>query len=268
MNGLEQLAKLIAWLEASGDFRQEVIRLKRWELFLVSREKDEREYILRKIIKLAKWFEKSSMQRLGQYTDHVENYIKQSYAKHKWREDIIFCSQPRLEYHLNMVGAQIMNDALRESFLKQSEKVVFLPRCMCKSDERKCKAVYSSEGYVCSHCNKACHVNALTKLGDKNDFRVYIIPHESDFYRTKTKDTTKTGIVGIACVLNLLEGGFGAIEMGFVPQCVILDCCGCQKHWHKTGIVTELNESELKQVLGLGECHQNPIITSVIEKNL
>lgn len=48
-----------------------------------------------------------------------------------WRKDVIFCVSRRAEYHLNMVGAEIMNRAYRERFIKTPKKAVLLPACMC-----------------------------------------------------------------------------------------------------------------------------------------
>ena len=59
----------------------------------------------------------------------------------KYREDFLFCSRKEVEYHLNMVGAQIMNEAYRKEFLKTKEKGLLLPSCMRIKDEKNCKAI-------------------------------------------------------------------------------------------------------------------------------
>jgi len=45
-------------------------------------------------------------------------------------------------------------------------------------------------------------------------------------------------------IINLLSGGWKAKRIGLIPQCVLLDYCGC-KHWHENGIVTNININEL-----------------------
>lgn len=37
--------------------------------------------------------------------------------------------------------------------------------------------------------------------------------------------------------------------LGYIPQCVILNECGCSIHWSKEGIVTSLDEEELEGVM-------------------
>ena len=44
-------------------------------------------------------------------------------------------------------------------------------------------------------------------------------------------------------ILNLLSGGWKAIRMGFTPQCVVLEYCGCAHHWCEKDVPTEINYS-------------------------
>ena len=69
--------------------------------------------------------------------------------------------------------------------------------------------------------------------------------------KNKIKDG-HIGIIGVACVLNLISGGLKA--KNFVPQCVFLDYCGCKDHWHDKGIITDINMSYLLYSLGIEEC--------------
>ncbi|NJK98458.1 MAG: DUF116 domain-containing protein [Bacteroidales bacterium] len=54
----------------------------------------------------------------------------------------------------------------------------------------------------------------------------------------------------MACVLNLLKGGYEMQKLNIPSQCVFLDYCGCQKHWHKNGIPTDLNSNQLQKIVG------------------
>ncbi len=59
--------------------------------------------------------------------------------------------------------------------------------------------------------------------------------------------STDTGIVGIACVLNLISGGWRLNDIVIPAQCVLLDYCGCKNHWNKEGVPTEINFNRLKK---------------------
>jgi hypothetical protein len=91
-------------------------------------------------------------------------------------------------------------------------------------------------------------------MGKKFGFEVFLVPHESSVF---SGDAGKqligegAGIVGIACVSNLVAGGWKAKALGMPPQCVLLDHCGCRKHWHEKGISTDINMKQLRHVLNL-----------------
>ncbi|MCW6088339.1 DUF116 domain-containing protein [Clostridium sporogenes] len=247
---LDNVKKLIQWLSATGEFKQEVKRLEKWEKFLSNKSEDEIKNFLLLITNLGEWFEVRSEEVLGIYTKNVNEFHDSTYKKHKWKEDIIYCGRKRVEYHLNMVGADILNRAYREEFLKTKEKRLLLPACM-RLNFNNCKAYKTKNGYVCKNCTKSCKVNEYTKLGEKYNFEVYIIPHESSAFVKEKIKKDYTGIIGVACVLNLISGGWKAKELGFIPQCVLLDYCGCKNHWHEKGIVTDINSDRLLYTIGV-----------------
>ena len=251
---LENYKKLVNYLKACGDYKEEAKRLEVWISYFFSLNKNKVEKILTSYLEFARYFEDISQEVLGIYTKNVNLFLKNIDKKYKYREDFLFCSRKEVEYHLNMVGAQIMNEAYRKEFLKTKEKRLLLPSCMRIKDEKNCKAIKTEEGYICNSCSKNCNVNKYDKLGKKYNFQVYIIPHESSIsVKNKIKDG-HIGIIGVACVLNLISGGLKAKNLGFVPQCVFLDYCGCKDHWHDKGIITDINMSYLLYSLGIEEC--------------
>lgn len=251
---LENYKKLVNYLKACGDYKEEAKRLEVWISYFFSLNKNKVEKILTSYLEFAKYFEDISQEVLGIYTKNVNLFLKNIDKKYKYREDFLFCSRKEVEYHLNMVGAQIMNEAYRKEFLKTKEKRLLLPSCMRIKDEKNCKAIKTEEGYICNSCSKNCNVNKYDKLGKKYNFQVYIIPHESSIsVKNKIKDG-HIGIIGVACVLNLISGGLKAKNLGFVPQCVFLDYCGCKDHWHDKGIITDINMSYLLYSSGIEEC--------------
>ena len=251
---LENYKKLVNYLKACGDYKEEAKRLEVWISYFFSLNKNKVEKILTSYLEFAKYFEDISQEVLGIYTKNVNLFLKNIDKKYKYREDFLFCSRKEVEYHLNMVGAQIMNEAYRKEFLKTKEKRLLLPSCMRIKDEKNCKAIKTEEGYICNSCSKNCNVNKHDKLGKKYNFQVYIIPHESSISVKNKIKYGHIGIIGVACVLNLISGGLKAKNLGFVPQCVFLDYCGCKDHWHDKGIITDINMSYLLYSLGIEEC--------------
>lgn len=251
---LENYKKLVNYLKACGDYKEEAKRLEVWISYFFSLNKNKVDKILTSYLEFAKYFEDISQEVLGIYTKNVNLFLKNIDKKYKYREDFLFCSRKEVEYHLNMVGAQIMNEAYRKEFLKTKEKRLLLPSCMRIKDEKNCKAIKTEEGYICNSCSKNCNVNKYDKLGKKYNFQVYIIPHESSISVKNKIKYGHIGIIGVACVLNLISGGLKAKNLGFVPQCVFLDYCGCKDHWHDKGIITDINMSYLLYSLGIEEC--------------
>ncbi|WP_410511908.1 DUF116 domain-containing protein [Paenibacillus sp. BR2-3] len=244
---LDQLGKLIEWLQASGEFDQESKRIAIWRDFIKNKQPRESKHIISEAVQLGSWFEKRSQDALGGYTLNVDPYIENNRQRLKWKENMIFCTRERVEYHLNMVGAEIMNRSFKEAFAQTKEKRVLLPVCMKLKSDDKCRAVQTEDGYVCKGCSKDCQVNTITALGKEHHFKVLIIPHASTAFGQQHIKKGEVGIIGIACILNLISGGYKARELGYEPQCVLLNYSGCLKHWHKTGIVTDVDLNRLKK---------------------
>lgn len=243
------LKKLQGWILASGEFNEEWRRISHWENYFESLQHKELENILKSLISYGVWFKNSSELLVGKYTSNVQPFLKKQKAMHRFKEDIIFTGRQRTEYHLNMVGAEILNRAFKSDFLKTKKKKLLVPICMRDKPSNMCKARNTKDGYICGHCTKECRVNKLSEMGKKHGFEVLIIPHGSSAFTDKKVKYGEVGIVGVACLLNLISGGLAARQLNLVPQCVILDYCGCKKHWDSEGIITDINVKELKKII-------------------
>lgn len=250
---IKNLCRLLDWLSASGEFDQEVERLIGWQSYLNTKSEVYILKVIKEAAQIAAWFQRRSLVVIGKYTEHIENFLLYENKEYAFREDYIFCGRKRNEYHLNMVGSEILNREYREQFIKAGRKLLLIPACMRVKQDSSCRAVKTDEGYCCMKCSGTCRVSELTSMGEKYNFKVLIIPHESDAFRNRRGDEEETGIIGVACVLNLISGGWKARKLGFAPQCVLLDYCGCKKHWHKNGFPTEINISRLFKILNINE---------------
>lgn len=254
---LQHFDKLLNWLEATGEFNQEVKRLRLWFEYLLTLSPVEAGNTLGTALALAIWFENRSMEIMKPYTENVDRFLNELRPEHYWCEDVIFCGRRRVEYHLNMIGAEIMNRAYRKDFLSTTFKMVVVPACMRLLPDKKCKACMSGNEQGCLGCADNCLVFQLTRLGRENCFDVIVVSHESSL-EAKVRDndfiSKDVGVIGVACVLNLVSGGWALRDMGIPAQCVLLDYCGCRNHWHKEGFPTEINIDRLKFILGDKSC--------------
>lgn len=250
VNDPNSLKKLILWLEAAGEFNDEVKRIKNWEKFLQSLTHSMVVSYLEIIQKVFIEFKSRAHNVLGAYTDGVRSFLNNQYQSYRFREDELFCGKSEVEYHLNMVGSEVINWGFKNEFLSMKKRTVLLPGCMQAQGDR-CAANHNGLDITCIGCTPNCNIHRITKLGENFNFSVFIIPHTSSFTKwlKRFQNTEEYGVVAVACLLNIVVGGYQMRELNIPSQCVLLDYCGCKKHWHPKGIVTVLNEHRLLKVL-------------------
>ncbi|UTB31716.1 MAG: DUF116 domain-containing protein [Methanobacterium sp. ERen5] len=107
-------------------------------------------------------------------------------------------------------------------------------------------------------------------MGEEQGFEVYMVMHESSaFSKSTQKDRDELGIVGVACVSNLISGGWKSQGLGIPAQCVLLNQATCKNHWNEEGVPTSINIHQLMKILGknsISTCntHKKPCTESLI----
>ena len=249
--GIIALHKLQLWMDATGEYREEVKRFHIVLDYLDQLDEAERDWYMEKLLQLTDAFLSQSSTRLGMYTKGVETWLRESAPAHRNAEDVLLCSRKRPEYHLNMVGAELMNRAFAGKYDASAARAVLLPACMRGAHAKHCQAKKADLDLVCTGCSANCRVNSVRKMAAKTGATTHIIPHSSDFTRwlgtwAKGRDI---GVIGVACVLHLITGGLELRSVDIPAQCVLLDHCGCTQHWDPNGRQTELNEMLLEKVI-------------------
>jgi len=243
------LDRLLVWLDATGDFHHEVKRMEIWSRYLKNLPVNEGNDLFDRIIKFNDWFNKEAISHLGKYTSGAKLFLEQHEEGYKDREDYFFTGRLENSYHLNMVGAAIMNRNLKPQFNKAKQIILMLPSCMVKSHE--CHAKKQGLISVCCHCTGDCPVSVTTLAMKKEKVNTVIIEHSSDFSKSlkQWSDQTHTGLIGTACVLNLLEGGFEMKKNNIPSQCIFLDHSCCQKHWGIKDNPSQIDEQQLLEII-------------------
>jgi hypothetical protein len=239
--------RLIEWLEASGEFKDEAKRLRTWLAFACRRGSEPFASTLSTALDLARWCEGVGRRTLGEYTSGVAAFRREHAASDVGREDRIFRGKSELEYHLSMLSSELTNRGLRASFQATARRVVLLPACMRGPGEGDCRAQRRGEDLLCGVCSGTCAIGRVTRLGRRVGFETRIIPHSSGFTRSllQYQGCSDRGVVAVACALNIVPGGYEMRELRIPSQCVLLDYCGCRRHWHPTGIPTDLSDERL-----------------------
>jgi hypothetical protein len=251
------MERLLGWLDATGDFTQEVERLRVWHTLFAGQSADGTRRHLTAVAACADWFTHRSLEALGSYTPRVEAFLAETRLRYRWREDVIFCGRQRVEYHLGMVGTEIMNRAFREVFLAAPRKVVLLPPCMRAHPADECQAKETGLGAQCAGCEPGCHVHQVTKLGAKHGFGVYMLPDDLASLAPgagSRAGLNGLGVVGVSCPLTNPQGGWKTRALGIPAQGLLLDYCGCSWHWHPDGAIpTDINFRQLLRLLETAE---------------
>ena len=235
------------WLEATNEFKEEVKRLRIFINYLKQKDEFEKEEIIEKLIKVTDSFVEKGEKELSVYTKNVNKFIEKNINNYKWKEDYIFCGRKEVEYHLSMVGAELLNRAFKQNYKQTKKRALLLPACMREKPAELCKAKKMGLDFLCTGCSDTCKINSIKKQVKEYECDTYIIPHSSDFsnWLKKWENTTEIGVIGVACPLNLMQGGLELRALNIPSQCVLLDYCGCKNHWCKEGIATGINNTKL-----------------------
>jgi len=249
---MERLPCFIAWLQATGEFEQEVLRIVRWSSFLSTLPRAEAAHWMATAESLFNWFEQDAEWTLGTYTKGVPHFLANVYASRGCREDQIFCGKRTVEYHLGMVATEVMNRGLRAAFDRTPQRAVLVPGCMRGEQAARCRARVSGVDIICTACDPECTVNRITRRMRDAGAEVCLVPHSTGFSRwlERWQRAPEVGVVAVACMLNILPGGYEMRERGIASQCVPLDYPGYRKHWRRNSLATDVNEERLVQVTG------------------
>jgi uncharacterized protein len=248
--GKASLPDLLDWLRANEENGQ-AARLAQWQDYF-----DSTPGVIAAsaaCLALAGRFIEASQAALGKYTAQVPVFLKESAPKRRWQYDAEFVSRTRPEYHLGMLGTEVLNRAYRQRFLTTSKRIVIVPPCMRFQPEQVCQAVATVFGAHCQACTPTCRIHQLTRLGEKKGFGVFIMPDELRVFNTGGKDSGpgpgQIGVVGVSCALTNWGGGWDVAEMGIPAQGLLLDYCGCSYHWDKQGIPTDINFKSIEEMI-------------------
>lgn len=245
---VESVSRLIDWLKGN-DETVKAERIEEWHTYFKSKGDSFTQNAISRCLKLTNEFALVSLEVLGKYTENVEPFLEKEAPKYRRRYDARLLSRTRLEYHLGMIGTEILSLAYRQRFLAAKHKMVIVPPCMCAPAE-KCRAIETPIGAKCQSCTPGCRVNQITKLGEKRGFSVTMIPDDVKVFGSG-KDTGGVGLVGISCVLTNWNGGWDAGTAGIPAQGLLLDYVGCSIHWDKVGIPTDTNIKKLQEILNI-----------------
>jgi uncharacterized protein len=245
------LGDLIEWLRSQGETMQ-AARLTEWLDYCRSLPAGQAQPIVMRSLALADEFAALSAPVLSPFTDQVESFVVETAPHCFWRYDAALVTRSRLEYHLGMLGTEILNRAYREKFVAAPRKLVIVPPCLRALPDDQCQALETPVGAQCRACTPTCRVHQITQLAAKQGLMVVSVPDDqlSKLCIASGEAGSGLGVIGLACALRNWTAGWEADRLGLPAQGMLLDQVGCRKHWDPAGRPTDANLHELQTIAG------------------
>jgi hypothetical protein len=254
MPSLADTRRLYEWLWATGEYDDEVERLTGWITFLEHAPEKAAGH-LRRIADFAAAFSRAAELALGRGTIRVDRFVNWILPTRPLREDTVQVSRKRIEYHFNMVGAELLNRAWRIAYRTCARHVLVLPACTRAHGDEGCRAVREGTELRCTRCTPECSVARAVEVAKASSTEVIVVRHGSDFGRfldSACLSGGDVGITGVACVPGLVGAGWRARARNLPAQCLLLESSGCA-HWLDQPHPTALNVDELGRLLAVHE---------------
>jgi hypothetical protein len=110
-----------------------------------------------------------------------------------------------------------------------------------------CQAERKDSVLFCIGCTPDCQVSRIKNKFGSGGGEVWMTEHNSEYLKILKSIPAGAGVTGIACTLNLLEGGFALLQKHIPAQCVYLNYSGCSKHWGDSSSVTSIFEEQISR---------------------
>lgn len=241
---------LYRWLSSVGDFDEEMIRLR--PVFSYLNRVDER-FLLsatQHVSRFVDWFEVHCETLLGKYMHSIDRYLEDVWPKRIGRVGYLLSGKSRVEYYLNMVGAEILGRRFSDSFAAARVRSLHVPSCM-RRPEMWCHKTKTRYGYRCNRCTMDCPVAVLSEMTAKDNCDVYIVNHKTATYaKWERRKGKNNGVIAVTCAPNILSEAFKGRRLGIPLQSAILDYSGCT-HWLRRPCVTNVYAKRIREILAV-----------------
>lgn len=153
------------------------------------------------------------------------------------------------QYHLFMLEAALTNRIFKKEFLESDIRLAFLPHCL-RDLSRQCKAAEDGIDYVCRRCSKNCFIRHITDLLKDHAVEAYIwrTANLSRLFSKLKKDGRRPGVLGIACIPELVRGMRMCTRHGIPVVGLPLNANRCAR-WMGTFHDNSINMTELEKLL-------------------
>ncbi len=225
----DQFKLLCIWLSATNEFSEEAFRMYPWISFFDTIPAVMAHQYLGGIIDFANWFDMESHREYRKFSATYNGLSKPFNRGEKGRNPKYRNGREEVEYHLNLVGATLLNRKMRPAFQGSKHQIVFLPGRLAKSEN--CQSVEILKGSVCSHCTADCEIAKISLELKELGIYTFLINEPSGIseYLDKWTNQTEVGIMGIHHALDLLSISLEMRRRNIPSQCLPLEYNNARK---------------------------------------
>lgn len=166
---------------------------------------------------------------LSRYTPDVQSHLEGLSPLQRW-DRILATSEE--QYHVYMLEIELVNRLYGEDFRQSSIKLAFLPHCL-RDLKADCQAAQRDVDYVCKGCTVGCNVNNASKLLRRHGVKPYIWMSANlrSLFKRLKREGNSVGVLGIACIPELVRGIRLCMRSGVPVVGVPLDANRCARWW-------------------------------------
>lgn len=191
-------------------------------------------------------FLKESKSLFTSYTPGIKEHLRQQPFLKFW-ESVIRLKE--WQYHMYMLEYALINRINREKFFECDVKIALLPHCL-RDLTKNCKASHNGLDYQCKRCSKNCFINEATRILNENGIIPYIWMSANlrSTARKNLSEKKSLGILGIACIPELINGMRSCARKGITAIGIPLDANRCIR-WMGDFNPNSINLEMLKALL-------------------
>lgn len=153
------------------------------------------------------------------------------------------------QYALYMLEIELTNRINIEEFHSKPFRFALLPHCL-RDIWDSCKAEYEKYDQVCQHCKKDCYINHLSRILRSKDIQPFIWTTRKldKMFREILKDHAEFGVLGVACIPELVAGMRRSMDSG-IPAIGLPLNANCCIRWFGEYKQTSVDLDQLEKLL-------------------
>lgn len=183
---------------------------------------------------------------LGIYITDLENHLSGLSVSKRFDKTL---STSEYQYYLYMIEVELVNRICKEDFINSEKKIALLPHCL-RDLSRKCMSEPSGMDYVCKACSKNCYINFASKILTDHKVKPYIwmTASQRTLFKKETEGKTGLGVLGIACIPELVRGMRMCLKKNLSVVGIPLDANRCAR-WMEDFHPNTINLEKLMELV-------------------